>query len=165
MSYPTPGPDQNAPQGQPSWGAPQQPGGYGAPAYPASPGYAPTPPRAQMGFADAVRSVLTQYATFSGRARRSEYWYFYLAYVLAAVVAAIIDAMLDVTFVGIVLTLALVIPSLAVAVRRLHDVGKSGWWLLIGLIPFVGAIVLLVFSCQDSQPGTNKWGPSPKYGA
>jgi len=81
------------------------------------------------------------------------------------VVASIIDGILGVTVLGVILALGLLIPSLAVGVRRLHDIGKSGWWLLIGLIPLVGAIVLLVFACQDSQPGTNQWGPSPKYGA
>jgi uncharacterized membrane protein YhaH (DUF805 family) len=118
-----------------------------------------------MSIADAVRSVLTQYATFSGRARRSEYWWFFLAYFIASVVASIIDGILGVMVLGVILGLGLLIPTLAVGVRRLHDIGKSGWWLLIGLIPLVGAIVLLVFACQDSQPGTNQWGPSPKYGA
>ena len=164
MTYPT-GSDQNYPQGgapggQPGWGAPT-PAGY-SPAPAASHAGAPA---GQMSIADAVRSVLTQYATFSGRARRSEYWWFFLAYFIASVVASIIDGILGVTVLGVILALGLLIPSLAVGVRRLHDIGKSGWWLLIGLIPLVGAIVLLVFACQDSQPGTNQWGPSPKYGA
>jgi uncharacterized membrane protein YhaH (DUF805 family) len=164
MTYPT-GSDQNYPQGgapggQPGWGAPT-PAGY-SPAPAAS--YAGAP-AGQMSIADAVRSVLTQYATFSGRARRSEYWWFFLAYFIASVVASIIDGILGVMVLGVILGLGLLIPTLAVGVRRLHDIGKSGWWLLIGLIPLVGAIVLLVFACQDSQPGTNQWGPSPKYGA
>jgi uncharacterized membrane protein YhaH (DUF805 family) len=156
MSYPTPGHDQNAPQGQPSWGAPQQPG------YPAATGYAPAPAAGPMGFADAVRSVLTNYATFSGRARRAEYWWFVLAYVLAFVVAAIVDAAIGAQILEIVLVLGLIVPSLAVSVRRLHDTDRSGWWLLLGLIPF-GSIVVLVFDCLDSQPGTNRFGSSPKY--
>src|SRR5215217_5101513 len=164
MTYPT-GSDQNYPQGgapggQPGWGAPT-PAGY-SPAPTASSAGAPA---GRMSITDAVRSVLTQYATFSGRARRSEYWWFFLAYFIASVVASIIDGILGVTVLGVILALGLLIPSLAVGVRRLHDIGKSGWWLLIGLIPLVGAIVLLVFACQDSQPGTNQWGPSPKYGA
>jgi uncharacterized membrane protein YhaH (DUF805 family) len=164
MTYPT-GSDQNYPQGgapggQPGWGAPT-PAGY-SPAPAASYAGAPAGP---MSIADAVRSVLTQYATFSGRARRSEYWWFYLAYVIASVAASIIDGILGVMVLGVILALGLLIPSLAVSVRRLHDIGKSGWWLLIGLIPLVGVIVLLIFACQDSQPGTNQWGPSPKYGA
>lgn len=175
MSSPIPGSDQNdpqggSPQGQPGWGTPPPPVGHGAPSY-APPGFAPAPSYAgpaaagQIGMADAVRRVLTQYATFSGRARRSEYWWFYLAYVIAAVVATIIDGILGVPVLEVLLALGLLIPGLAVGVRRLHDVGKSGWWLLIGLIPLVGPIVLLVFACQDSQPGSNQWGPSPKYGA
>jgi uncharacterized membrane protein YhaH (DUF805 family) len=153
--YPQGGP----PQGQPGWGAPQQPGGYPAPAY--APAYAATP-AAQMGLTDAVRSVLTNYANFSGRARRSEYWWFILAYFLASVVAAIIDAALGAPVLEVILILGLLVPSLAVGVRRLHDTDRSGWWLLLGLIPF-GGIVVLVFSCLDSQVGTNRFGPSPKY--
>ncbi|TJY41720.1 DUF805 domain-containing protein [Cohnella pontilimi] len=60
--------------------------------------------------------------------------------------------------------LAILLPSLAVSVRRLHDTGRSGWWLLIGLIPLIGAIILLVFTCQDSQPGDNRYGPNPRSG-
>src|SRR3954467_12927865 len=117
MSSPTPGYDPNDPQ----------------PGYPAS-GYTPAPaysggsaPAPTMGMPDAVRSVLTKYADFSGRARRSEYWWFYLAYILASIVASIIDVVIgsDVVgntgVVGTLLFLALLIPSLAVGVRRLHD--------------------------------------------
>ena len=156
MSYPTPGsgpaPDHSG------WNASQPPTGHDG--Y-SGPGYATRP--AQMGMGEAVSSVFSKYATFSGRARRSEYWWFYLAYFLVAVVATIIDGILGVTILEVILVLAVLIPGLAVSVRRLHDVGRSGWWLLIGLIPLVGAIVLLVFACQDSQAGPNRWGPSPKY--
>lgn len=162
MSYPTPGSDQNSPQGQPSWGAPQRPGGYAPVGYPAAPGFAPAPAAGSLGFADAVRSVLTQYATFSGRARRAEYWWFVLAYVLAYVVATIVDALVGAPVLEIIVVLGAIVPSLAVSVRRLHDTDRSGWWLLLALIPF-GSIVLLVFTCLDSQPGTNRFGPSPKY--
>jgi uncharacterized membrane protein YhaH (DUF805 family) len=155
MSYPTPGSDQN-PQGQPSWGAPQQTG------YPSAPGYSPAPAAPQLGFADAVRSVLSQYATFSGRARRAEYWWFVLAYVLAMVVAAVVDAAIGTPVLEIILVLGAIVPTLAVSVRRLHDTDRSGWWLLLGLIPF-GSIVVLVFDCLDSQIGSNRYGPSPKY--
>jgi len=148
MSSPTPGPD-----------------GYGAPGYAAASPYSAAGPSEQMGMGAAVRSVLTQYVTFSGRARRSEYWWFYLAYVIASFAAGIIDAVIRTSVFAIIVGLGLLLPTLAVGVRRLHDIGKSGWWLLIGLIPLVGGIVLLVFACRDSQPGTNQWGPSPKYGA
>lgn len=116
-------------------------------------------------------AALQKYATFSGRAQRAEYWYFVLFYLLIVLVLSIVDAFTG-TFdreggVGLLsglFSLALFIPSLAVAVRRLHDIGRSGWWLLIGLIPLVGALVLLVFAVQDSQPGSNAYGPNPKTG-
>ena len=116
-----------------------------------------------MSFPDAVRSALTQYATFSGRARRSEYWFFYLAVTIAMIVASVLDQALGLNYVlyGIV-ALALLLPNLATAARRLHDTNRTGWWLLIGLVPIVGAIVLIVFFVQDSTPGVNQYGPSPK---
>lgn len=116
--------------------------------------------------------VFENYANFEGRARRSEYWYYTLANVLILLsillVGTLIIGGLEIEALSpligglyILVTLALIIPSLAVAVRRLHDTGKSGWLLLIGLIPF-GGIVLLVFYAQDSDINTNKWGPNPK---
>ncbi|ROS75340.1 DUF805 domain-containing protein [Cellulomonas sp. PhB143] len=116
-----------------------------------------------MSFGDAVRSVLSQYAGFSGRARRSEYWFFYLAVIIVEIVVGIVDNVLGTggLLTGLVL-LALILPSLAVAVRRLHDTDRTGWWILIGLIPIVGTIVLLVFYVSDSTPGPNRFGPSPK---
>jgi uncharacterized membrane protein YhaH (DUF805 family) len=118
-----------------------------------------------MSFGDAIRSVLqSNYANFSGRARRSEYWFWTLALFLAYIVAVIVFAVVHV--VGILLIVVVVlgvfVPSLAVLVRRLHDTGRSGWWYFIGLVPFVGGITLLVFTCLDSQPQPNQWGPSPK---
>lgn len=121
-----------------------------------------------MSFADAVRSCLTQYVGFSGRARRSEYWWFVLFSFLVSVVAAILDAILGTGgdfgrtgLIGGLASLALLLPSLAAAVRRLHDTSRSGWWILIGLIPIIGWIVLIVFYVQDSH-GDNQHGPSPK---
>ncbi|MDQ1752171.1 MAG: hypothetical protein QOE71_3227 [Pseudonocardiales bacterium] len=115
-----------------------------------------------MSFADAIRSVFGQYATFSGRARRSEYWFWTLFIILTYIAAAIIDAVTKTPIIGLIIILALIIPSLAVTVRRLHDTGHSGWLVLISLIPFIGSIVLLVFMCSNSQPGPNSYGPSPK---
>ena len=123
-----------------------------------------------MSFTAAVRSVLTQYVGFRGRARRSEYWWFALFNVLVGLAAAILDSVLGTTLgdssstgvIGIIANLALLLPSLAVAVRRLHDTDRTGWWLLLGLVPIVGAIVLLVFFVSDSTPGTNRFGASPK---
>jgi uncharacterized membrane protein YhaH (DUF805 family) len=114
-------------------------------------------------------TALKNYAVFSGRARRSEYWYFALFYVILYAVCAIVDVATGsfdrASGIGIftgILTLALLIPSLSVTVRRLHDTGRSGWWLLIVLIPLVGAIILLVFLAQDGEAGPNRFGPSPK---
>jgi uncharacterized membrane protein YhaH (DUF805 family) len=125
-----------------------------------------------MSFQDAVRTCLTQkYVDFSGRARRSEYWFFLLFTVVVSIVASIIDTILGTRSsagTGLIqglAGLALLLPGLAVGVRRLHDTSRSGWWLLIGLVPFVGGIVLIVFFVQDSH-GENQYGPSPKaFGA
>jgi uncharacterized membrane protein YhaH (DUF805 family) len=124
------------------------------------------PPGGQviMGFADAIRSVLTNYAKFDGRARRSEYWYFFLFNIIVSIVAGVIDAAIGSPVLAIIVTLALLVPGIAVGCRRLHDIGKSGWWLLIGLVPLVGAILLIVWFATDSKPAGDKYGPSPKYG-
>ena len=119
-----------------------------------------------MSFIDAVHSALTKYATFTGRARRSEYWWFVLFNVIVSVLAVVIDSALGTEpgrtgVVGVVVGLALLLPGLAVTARRLHDTGRSGWWMLISLVPFVGLIAMLVFTLQDSQ-GPNAWGDSPK---
>jgi uncharacterized membrane protein YhaH (DUF805 family) len=116
-----------------------------------------------MSFTDAVRTCLTaKYATFSGRARRSEYWWFGLFEILALVVLSLIGLVIKFPYLGSLAMLAFLAPSLGVSVRRMHDIGKSGWWLLIGLVPFVGGIILLVFTVMDSKPGPNQYGPSPK---
>lgn len=114
-----------------------------------------------MNMQEAVRSVLSQYAGFTGRARRSEYWFFYLATVVAYIVASIIDSIIGTSILVILLALALIVPSIAVGIRRLHDTDKSGWFILIGLIPIIGAIVLIVFFVADSGPD-NQYGPNPK---
>jgi uncharacterized membrane protein YhaH (DUF805 family) len=120
----------------------------------------PKPPEHTMNsFLDAVR----KYAEFSGRSGRREYWMFSMFFSLLVLALLIVDFMLG-TY--IVLTglfvLALMIPSVAVLVRRLHDTNRSGWWLLVQLIPFVGAFVLLILLCIDSTPGDNQYGPPPK---
>lgn len=117
-------------------------------------------------------TALRKYGVFTGRSRRSEYWYFALFYFLISVVLAIVDTMagtmdadLGIGLLGGLFGVAMIVPSLAVGVRRLHDIGKSGWWLLIGLIPLIGVIVLIVWACRDSQPGANVYGPNPKEAA
>jgi uncharacterized membrane protein YhaH (DUF805 family) len=118
--------------------------------------------------------VLKKYAVFSGRARRKEYWLFAL---WNFIIVLVFDALMFVfgmmgnsgtiltqlvSVVGCLYVLAIILPSLGVFVRRLHDTGRTGWWILIGLIPVIGGIVLLIFSVMDSQPGDNKYGPNPK---
>lgn len=103
------------------------------------------------------------YFTFTGRARRKAYWMFVLFNIIAAIVASIIDNVLGTGgVIGGLYSLAVLIPGIALGVRRLHDIGKSGWWLLIALVPLIGFIVLIVFACTDSQPGDNQYGPNPK---
>lgn len=113
--------------------------------------------------------VLNNYANFNGRARRSEYWYFTLMNIIIAVILAVIDSVAGLTFggltsgpIGTLYSLAVFIPGLAVLVRRLHDVGKSGWFFFIILIPLVGVIWLLVLLCTDGEKGTNQYGSDPK---
>lgn len=123
-----------------------------------------------MGFVDAVKSVLVEnYANFKGRARRSEYWYFVLFNVLLNIVMlGLFFIVPEIVFLSVLVGLALIIPGLAVVVRRFHDIGKSGWniaWVLLSVIPianFVVAILFLIWFCRDSQPGENKWGANPK---
>lgn len=116
-----------------------------------------------MSFADAIKTCLSKYADFSGRARRSEYWFFSLGIFLAYIGCFIITAL--VKPIGIlllvVLVLGAIVPAIAVSIRRLHDTGKSGWFVLISLVPFVGGIILLVFQLSDSGPD-NQYGPNPK---
>jgi uncharacterized membrane protein YhaH (DUF805 family) len=99
-----------------------------------------------------------QYADFKGRARRKEYWMF----TLINGIIGFVMGLLGLTILSWIYSVAVFIPSLAVGVRRLHDIGKSGWWILLFLIPVVGWIWLIVLSIQDSLPGENQWGPNPK---
>jgi uncharacterized membrane protein YhaH (DUF805 family) len=108
--------------------------------------------------------VLENYANFSGRARRAEFWWYFLANFIVSVVLNLLQAAASIFVVLVVIYgLAVLIPGIAVGIRRLHDTGKSGWWLLIALIPIVGIIVLIVFWATDGQPGPNQYGPSEKY--
>lgn len=108
-------------------------------------------------------AVLKNYAGFSGRARRTEYWMFFLFnLIITLVLDAIGMAIKQGSLLGGIYGLAVLIPGIAVAVRRLHDTGRSGWWLFIGLIPIVGTIVLIVFMATEGQPGDNEYGPNPK---
>lgn len=112
--------------------------------------------------------ALSKYAVFSGRSRRAEYWYFVLFNLVISFILSMLDGVLgfwgdeSIGLLGGLFTLAMVIPGLAVGIRRLHDTGKSGWWILLALIPIIGALVLIIFMIQDSQRGENKYGSDPK---
>lgn len=109
--------------------------------------------------------VLKKYAVFSGRARRQEYWMFTLFSVIISIVLTILDNALGINFLAAIYALAVLVPSLAVGARRLHDTSRSGWWLLLVLIPFIGAIVLIVFFAIEGKPEANEYGPNPKHAA
>ncbi|WP_139980194.1 DUF805 domain-containing protein [Nocardioides litoris] len=124
-----------------------------------------------MTFKDSIRTVLGKYVDFSGRARRSEYWWWALAVAIVYVPLYILSIALTASgsdvaggAVGVVfllVALGLFLPTLAAAVRRLHDTGRSGWWYLISFVPCVGGFILLYFLVLDSTPD-NQWGPNPK---
>ena len=120
-----------------------------------------------MDFGQAIKTCLNKYATFSGRAQRSEYWYFFLFTAVVNIVASVLDATIfgDMAVLYVIATLVLLLPSIAAGVRRLHDTDKSGWWLLISFIPAIGIIVLIVFFCQRGTVGPNRFGPDPLQGS
>lgn len=110
--------------------------------------------------------VLKKYAVFSGRATRKEYWLFVLVNLIIGFAIGFIFGILSIPKaslpVSLAYGLAILIPSIAVTVRRLHDTGRSAWWLCLALIPYLGALVLFIFYVLDSQPGDNQYGPNPK---
>jgi uncharacterized membrane protein YhaH (DUF805 family) len=144
--------------------APAAPGGA---AYTGGGGYmaqgAPQPELNAIGYWKKV--MLENYANFSGRARRAEYWWTALINLgIYVVLFGIFDVIGDAGYVLLGLFyVVILIPSLAVGIRRLHDTNKSGWWLLISLVPFVGSIILIVFLATDGERGPNQYGVSPKY--
>ena len=118
-----------------------------------------------MTFTEAVKSGFDHYVKFDGRASRPAYWWWFLFTILVAVAASIIDAAIgSFGVISGIAGLALLLPGLSVAIRRLHDTDHSGWWVLIGLIPIIGFIVLLVFYLRQSDPGENRYGPPPAEG-
>lgn len=110
-----------------------------------------------MSFGDSISTCFNKYAEFVGRARRSEYWWFVLFGLIVSIVLSPLS-----TSLSLLASLALFVPSLAVAVRRLHDTGRSGWYLLISLIPLVGTIILIVWLATEGSPQPNQYGESPK---
>lgn len=138
---------------------PQQPPYGGQPPY-SQPGYQQPPYGAQpsqnysqeIGFGDAIKICFNKFAEFEGRARRSEFWWWYLFTVLVGWIP----------YIGWLASLVFLIPTLAVGARRLHDTGRSGWLQFLMLVPCIGSIILIIWWCEDSK-GDNEYGPSPKY--
>jgi uncharacterized membrane protein YhaH (DUF805 family) len=112
-----------------------------------------------MNFSQAITSGFSNYVNFSSRAIRSEYWYWVLFIILAEIVTSIIDFALGFQLTTGIFGLATFLPSLAIAIRRLHDLDRSGWWILLVLIPLIGAIVLIVWYCSKGTEGSNRFGP------
>jgi uncharacterized membrane protein YhaH (DUF805 family) len=110
--------------------------------------------------------VKNHYFDFNGRARRMAYWYFVLVYILVILAVSIVFTVIGLETVGSVVTiliwLALILPALGLGARRMHDIDKSGWWILINLVPLVGGIWFIILAATDSTPGNNRFGPNPK---
>lgn len=108
--------------------------------------------------------ALTKYVEFSGRARRKEFWTFTLVNFVISIILSLLDTMvgMGIGFIGTLFSLAILLPSIAVGIRRLHDIGKEGWWILIGLIPIIGWIILIYFYVQEGEAAPNAYGANPK---
>jgi uncharacterized membrane protein YhaH (DUF805 family) len=123
-----------------------------------------------MGFTDAIKTGFQKYIGFGGRAARSEYWYWVLFVLLLQIVAWLIDMTLfgfnttGVNPIGVIVSLATLLPGLAVSVRRLHDIDRVGWWIFLALIPIIGAIVLIYWACLRGTVGANRFGPDQLEG-
>jgi uncharacterized membrane protein YhaH (DUF805 family) len=167
----------NDPYGQPGGGYPGQPGGgypgggYSGPGYPGG-GYDPQQGFQQgsqqgylqggpVDFQGAIRQQIANVLTFNGRASRSAYWWYALALLIVDVVLQIISGVAGSSALAVLVSLILIVvglSGLSVGIRRLHDTDKSGWWILIGLIPIIGTIILIVFLCTPGTPGPNRFG-------
>jgi uncharacterized membrane protein YhaH (DUF805 family) len=133
-----------------------------------------------MNMMEAVRTVFSKYATFTGRARRAEFWWFVLFYIIVNFILGLIDSVLfgtttttetsfsaetDTPILSGIFWLATIIPYIAVGVRRLHDTNRTGWWLLLGFIPLIGAIILIVWFATGGDRGRNRFGDDPIDGS
>ncbi len=114
-----------------------------------------------MNFVQAIAAGFSNYVNFSNRAIRSEYWYWVLFLVLAIVVAEIIDGVLDIAVITPIVALLTLLPNIAIQIRRLHDLDRTGWWVLLHLIPIIGGIVLIIWFCSRGTVGANRFGPDP----
>lgn len=117
----------------------------------------------QFTIIDWTVKVLKNYANFTGRARRKEYWFYTLALIIALIIVSVVDRILGTDpLLYLIVALGTFVPSLAVGVRRLHDIGRSGWWYLICLIPLIGAIILIIWFATETQRENNQWGKPTK---
>ncbi len=116
-----------------------------------------------MNFGQAIAAAFTKQIS-PGRSIRSEYWYWVLFDIIGSIVASVIDYLLGVPAFGALFSLVTILPSLAVAVRRLHDLDRTGWWILLALIPIIGWIILLIWYCSRGTVGPNRFGPDPLAG-
>jgi uncharacterized membrane protein YhaH (DUF805 family) len=114
-----------------------------------------------MSFGQAISSGFSNYVNFSDRACRSEYWFWILFIIVAEIVTSIIDFAIGLGVVTALFGLATVLANIAVAIRRLHDLDRTGWWIFLGLIPLIGAIILLIWFCTRGTDGPNRFGPDP----
>ena len=120
----------------------------------------------QIGFFEAIKKAFKNYINFNGRSRRSEYWWFVLFNLIIQIIIIILANLItkNLMFLSYIYSLIIFLPGLGLAIRRLHDIGKSGWYILIVLIPIVGVFILLYFYCLYSENKSNEYGESPKYG-
>ena len=118
-----------------------------------------------MGFGQAVSTCFSKYVDFSGRACRSEYWYWTLFAFLVSIAGNVVGASIDSMLAGVVLQLALLLPGLAVFVRRMHDIDKSGWWFFLNFLPIIGFIIILIWLVKRGTDGANRFGDDPFGGA
>lgn len=118
-----------------------------------------------MNFADAIKAGFSNYVNFSDRSSRSEYWYWVLFAVIGAIVTKVIDYAIGMPITYLLFALAIFLPGIAVGIRRLHDLDRSGWWLLLCFIPLVGAIILIVWFCGQGTQGPNRFGQDPLSGS
>jgi uncharacterized membrane protein YhaH (DUF805 family) len=114
-----------------------------------------------MGFSEAVSTCFKKFVVWDGRASRAEFWWFHLAAALIIIADVIIGQAIGTQILYIISVIVLILPSIAVLVRRLHDTDRSGWWYWVQLLPLIGLIVLLVFTLSGSDEGDNKYGPNP----
>jgi uncharacterized membrane protein YhaH (DUF805 family) len=114
-----------------------------------------------MGFGQAISAGFANYVNFHGRACRSEYWFWVLFYFLGAIVTLVLNLALDIQVANEMYSIVMALPTISVAIRRLHDLDRTGWWILLGLIPLLGWIVQLIFSVTKGTDGPNRFGPDP----